>query len=186
MAEPTDTVVAQSDDWLLPTPDASDAPSPEAPPGPTSRRTIVTGAALVLAGAAVGAVVVTATSNGSSTNAAPVANIGPVPGGPVPGGPAPGGQVPGGQAPAAPGPGGLDGEQHLTGTLTAVGASTVTVRTSGGTATYAITSTAEIVRDGAVARLSQLRAGDAVFVHVYPAGSGARLTVERLFASSTT
>jgi hypothetical protein len=162
MAEPTDTVVAQSDDWLTPAPDASASPNPEEP-APTALRKTVTGAALVLVGAAVGAVVVTTASHGSSTTAAPAANVGP----------------------AAAGPGGLDGEQHLTGTLIAVGASTVTVRSAGGTATYAITSTTEIVRDGTVARLSRLRAGDAVFVHAYPTGSGARLAVERLFASSS-
>ena len=62
---------------------------------------------------------------------------------------------------------------------------TVTVKTSAGTATYLVTSSSEIVRNGQVASLSSLQPGDEVLVHVYPAGSGSQLTVERLFATST-
>jgi hypothetical protein len=90
-----------------------------------------------------------------------------------------------GQPPAgAPGAGfgGRAGEQHIAGTLTAVGSSSVTVQSSSGTATYTVDAGTQIVRDGAPATLSQLRAGDAVFLHVYPASSGGRLHVERIFA----
>jgi hypothetical protein len=89
------------------------------------------------------------------------------------------------QAPAgAPGAGpvGRAGEQHITGTLTAVGSSSVTVKTPAGTATYTVDAATQIVRDGASATLSQLRVGDAVFLHVYPTSSGGRLHVERIFA----
>jgi len=41
----------------------------------------------------------------------------------------------------------------------------------------------EIVRNGALARLSAVRAGDSVFVHLIPA-SGSAYVVERLFAQS--
>jgi len=90
------------------------------------------------------------------------------------GGPFPGGTV-----------GGLAGEQHLTGALTAVGDSTVTVRSSTGTATYQVVSDTQILRDGAVAQLSDLREGDPVLVHVYPASDRDRMVVERIFAGLT-
>ena len=75
--------------------------------------------------------------------------------------------------------GGLAGEQRLTGTLTALGKSSITVRTASGTATYSVTSATEIVRAGQPATLSYLRVGDSVFVHVYQSGS--RMLVERIF-----
>ncbi|HET7195366.1 MAG TPA: hypothetical protein VFI99_10285 [Nocardioides sp.] len=80
---------------------------------------------------------------------------------------------------------GLAGEQHLTGTLTAFGDSTVTVRSSSGTATYQVDSDTQIVRNGAAAQLSELQAGDPVLVHVYPASSDRDgMVVERIFAGT--
>ena len=82
-------------------------------------------------------------------------------------------------------PPGFAGEQHLTGTLTAVGDSTVTVESSSGTATYQVVSDTQIVRDGAAAQLSDLEAGNPVLVHVYPASSDSdRMVVERIFAGT--
>ena len=82
-------------------------------------------------------------------------------------------------------PPGFAGEQHLTGILTAVGDSTVTVESSSGTATYRVVSDTQILRDGAAAQLSDLNAGDPVLVHVYPASSDSdRMVVERIFAGT--
>lgn len=66
--------------------------------------------------------------------------------------------------------GGRDGEQHVFGTLTAVGASTVTVRTQAGTTTtYRIDSSTQLVKDGQqVSSLSAMHVDDQVVVHVYP------------------
>jgi hypothetical protein len=94
-------------------------------------------------------------------------------------GPAANGSLPGGFGPG----GGVAGEQHVTGTLTAVGTSTVTVRSSSGTTTYPVTSSTQIVRNGAAATLSQLKVGDPVVVHVLPSRSGTK-TLERIFAGS--
>ena len=81
--------------------------------------------------------------------------------------------------------GGIAGEQHLTGRLTAVGDSTVTVRSSSGTATYQVLSDTQIVRDGASAQLSDLQVGDPVLVHVYPASSDSdQMVAERVFAGT--
>ena len=97
--------------------------------------------------------------------------------GQVPGG---SGQVPGGSGNGGFG-GGLAGEQRLVGTITAVGSRTVTVEArSGSTQTYTVGSDTEIVRNGNRARLSDLKAGDLAFLHVYPQGS--TMMVERIFA----
>src|SRR5207244_1949347 len=77
--------------------------------------------------------------------------------GQLPGGQLPNGQLPGqlqGQGGFAGGRGGVDGEERLSGTVTAVGTSTVTIRTPSGTSKYAVTSHTEIVRNGANAALS--------------------------------
>jgi hypothetical protein len=78
--------------------------------------------------------------------------------------------------------GGIAGEQHVQGAVTAKTSSTVTVGSSSGTATYSVDSTSEIVRDGQPATLSEVKVGDAVLVHVYP--SSGRMLVERLFAGT--
>jgi hypothetical protein len=65
--------------------------------------------------------------------------------------------------------GGFDGEQHIAGTLTAVGTSTVTVRSTTGTTTYRIDATTQLIKDGQqVSSLSAMHIGDSVVVHVYP------------------
>jgi hypothetical protein len=79
--------------------------------------------------------------------------------------------------------GGLDGEQRVQGTLTSVGSSSVTVSTSAGSATYKVNGSTQIVRNGQMASLSDLKAGEAVFLHVYT--SGGTLLAERLFAGTS-
>jgi len=80
-----------------------------------------------------------------------------------------------------PGPGGRTGEQHVFGTVTAVGSSSVTVRlANGSTSTYAVLASSDIVKDGTRVPLSAIKVGDAVFLHVYP--SNGRTVVEHLFA----
>jgi hypothetical protein len=181
MTEPTDTRVVESsgDDWLTPmhADPLTSSDSPSTHPS-LQRRTTLIRAGLVAAGGLVGALAVTTLHHGASQPLTPAANAGTLNGGGtqgLPGQPAAGGFAPGGRA----------GEQHLAGTLTAVGSSTVTVRSTAGTATYTITSNTQIVRNGALTTLSALKVGDTVFVHVYPGTSGSRLLVERLFAGSS-
>jgi hypothetical protein len=138
-------------------------------------------AGLIAAGAVVGGLVVTSLHHGSATSITPAASAGPQGTGQFPGGPHGTGQFAGGG-----GPGGLPGEQRLSGTLVSVGSSTVTVRTTSGTSTYAVTSGTEIVRNGQPASLGALKPGDPVFLHVYPSGSASGLAVERLFAGADT
>jgi len=164
-------------------------------------------AAWLAAGVVTGAVVVAAWhSSQTSTPLNPAAAQGQLPngqggpGGQVPGGQGPGGQVPGGQGPGGqfpggPGPGGMPGnggpgfggrpgEQHVGGTVTAVGSSTVTVKLADGTtATYAVIASSDIVKNGARVSLSAIKVGDAVFLHVYP--SNGQTVVEHLFAGTT-
>ena len=77
------------------------------------------------------------------------------------------------------------GEEHVTGTITAVGSDTVTVKASdGSTATYSVTSETQILDDGAAVALSDLAEGTDVLVHVIPADSGDG-TAERILAGSS-
>jgi hypothetical protein len=76
------------------------------------------------------------------------------------------------------------GEQHLQGRVTAKTATTVTVESASGTATYTVDGSSQIVRDGQTATLAAIQVGEPVLVHVYPGSSG-RLLVERLFAGSS-
>jgi hypothetical protein len=80
--------------------------------------------------------------------------------------------------------GGIDGEQHVQGTVTGTTDTTVTVKSSSGTATYTVNQLSQIVRDGQAVKLSAIKAGDPVLVHVYPGSSG-QMLVERLFAGSS-
>jgi Domain of unknown function (DUF5666) len=86
------------------------------------------------------------------------------------------------------GPGGFGGpvagEQHIQGTVTARTATTVTVRSTGGTATYTVNDSTQIVRNGQAATLAAIQVGDPVLVHVYPSWSG-QLLVERLLAGDS-
>ena len=70
-----------------------------------------------------------------------------------------------------------------TGTVTAVGATSVTIKTSKGTTTYAVTSTSDIDKNGE-AKLSDLKVGDAVrFSSVTVSG---KATIAILHAGSET
>jgi hypothetical protein len=79
-----------------------------------------------------------------------------------------------------PGGGGRAGEQRISGTVTKVGPSSVTVSSTNGTATYVVDNNTQIVRNGNLISLSGLRVGDPVFVHVYPSGSS--VVAERILA----
>ncbi len=153
-------------EWLLPPTPPADRAVPT-PVAGRSRRNVAAAVGLVVGGALVGGIAVSAlTVHGDSpvaTNLRPAASTA-------------GGFGPGSGR-------GLDGEQHLRGTLTAVGGSSITVRSASGTATYTVTGTTQVVRDGAEATLDQLEVGDPVLVHVYPSSGGAML-VERVFAGS--
>jgi hypothetical protein len=169
-----DNATPYGESWqdILASPQASEPEPAEPPPGRS--RSMLKGAALVLAGLVVGTVAVTAaqaaTRDAGTTAAAP-AVLSTTDDPPA---------FDGGRG---FGRGGFDGEQRLSGTLTAVGADSVTVRTSEGTATYAVLGVTDIRRDGQEVALSSLRAGDAVLVHVLPTSSG--LVAERILAAST-
>ena len=65
--------------------------------------------------------------------------------------------------------GGVAGEQHVFGTLTAVDGAALTVRTTSGTSTYTIDASTALVKDGQrVSSLAAMQVGDPVVVHVYP------------------
>jgi hypothetical protein len=81
------------------------------------------------------------------------------------------------------GAGGITGEQHIHGTLGAVGGSTITVETSSGSTTYTVTPTTTIIRNGQQTSLSDLKSGERVLVHVYPGTSG-KLQIEGIFAGT--
>jgi hypothetical protein len=86
---------------------------------------------------------------------------------------------------AARGPGGLAGEQHIQGILTAKTANTISVKSSSGTvATYGITSSTEVARNGANATLAAVKVGDPVLVHVLPTSTSGHPDVERLFVGT--
>jgi hypothetical protein len=169
--------------WLIGGEPASDVVT--SAPG---RRTAFVAVGLVAAGALVGGVAVAALRPHSSTNASIATNptgfaTGQVPSGQVPNGQGLPGQGLPGQNQGGFAGGGVTGEQRLNGTVTAVGASSVTIRTTSGTTAYGVTSQTEIVRNGALASLSAVRKGDSAFVHLIP-GSGSSYVVERLFAQS--
>jgi hypothetical protein len=157
-------------DWLM-TPAAGE---PARPPRARRRASSVIG--LVVAGAVAGGVGVAALQNHLSA-AAPAGSA-------VNGGITGPGVDGGGRGGGFAGPGGVAGEQRLTGTLTAVGSSTVTVRTGGATATYDVDGATQIVRNGAETTLRGLRVGDPVLVHVIPSASGSVHRVERIFAGT--
>ena len=162
--------------------------------GPAAWKAAVRPTAWLAAGVVVGAVVVAAWHSSATGTAAtnPTAVQGQFPNGQVPNGqgpgaPIPNGQLPNGQVPngvpgfGGPGQGGRAGEQHVYGTVTGVGSSSVTVRlASGGTATYAVIASSDIVKNGARVSLGEIKVGDTVFLHVYP--SNGRTVIEHLFA----
>jgi preprotein translocase subunit YajC len=69
----------------------------------------------------------------------------------------------------------------LSGTVTAVGTSSVTIKTASGTSTYAVTSTSDIDKDGE-SQLSKLAAGDAV--RFSTTTSGTTVTIDKLHAGN--
>jgi len=80
-----------------------------------------------------------------------------------------------GMQPPGPGAGrgAMDGETHVTGTITGVGSDSVTVEAAdGSTATYAVEDATQIVRNATEVALSDLEAGEQVLVHVLADGSG--------------
>lgn len=157
-----------------PTDDFLDAPEPAAPAyaeetiagGSSGRKGLATWmstGAWLLAGLVIGALVVAMLHTNKSNNAAglPAANQAPT-------GQLPNGQIPNGGFGGGFG-GGLPGEQHIIGTLTGVGSSSITVRSPSGTATYPIESSTLLIKDGQrVSSPSSLKTGDTVVVHVYP------------------
>ncbi len=163
-----------------PTPlDVSEQPAgSRAPARPAGYRTAAKTAALVAAGLLVGGGMVFAAvhRSGSSTGASASASASG--NGSIGNGNSQGFQG------SPPGGGGISGEQHIQGTLTAKTASTITVKSTGGTAPYAVNATTQIVRNGRSATLSDVKVGDPVFVHVYPSSSG-QMLVERLFAGTS-
>jgi Domain of unknown function (DUF5666) len=197
-APPSPYGPAEPDPWVDITPGRVDdgpafgAPGPR--PGGQGRR-VLGMIGLVAAGAVAGGLIVNAIGGLGGLNTAAVQPAGVGQNGTGPNGVAPGGGVQGG-APGAQGgvPGGApgdqglrggfagqDGEQRLTGTLTAVSASRLTVRTSSGSATYQVVSQTQVVRNGALASASDLKVGDRVLVHVFPA-DGSDGVLERVIA----
>jgi len=163
---------------------------PAASPGGNARRNLVLAGIAVLglvAGAGAVNIYQSITSD-ASTSTAQVRSAQPGTaqnGQPVPGQPVPGQDGENGQ-PLAPGggngPGGVAGEQRIAGTLTARAASSITVKTASGTATYQVDDGTEIVRNGAQVTLAQLSVGDPVLVHLVPADGG--YVAERVVAGT--
>jgi len=125
----------------------------------SSRRTVVQAAGLVLVGAVAGGVLAaTVVASAGAPAAAPTASGGY--GGPPP------------AAYAATGPDGQRGPRPAmqSGTVTAVGTNSVGITTSAGAKTYAVDSGSDIDKNGE-AKLSDLKAGDAVHFAVRPGTS---------------
>jgi hypothetical protein len=158
---------------------------------PSRARRIGSAAALVVGGLIAGTIGITAVqaANGSNDTERPSAATASATGQTLPGETdetAPDqGQLqaapPAGAFGDAPG-GGLDGEQRLSGTVAAIGSSSITVTTSAGKSTYAVTGTTDIRRDGQPIALSALKVGETVLVHVYPSGSS--YAAERILAGT--
>lgn len=168
-----------------------------------SGRRAVQGTALVAAGLVAGVLVVGAwPSGGSVSDAANTRTTGSVTGSQQNGGAPGSGQQPGSPGDRSPGDsglgdgglaqsdprsggrgGGLEGEQRLTGTITAIRGSALTFRASdGATATYTLDASTLVVKDGAPASLTDVKPGDAAHLHIYP--QGATTMVERIFVGT--
>src|SRR6266516_462627 len=115
-------------------------------PAPRRARRAAAAGGLVVAGVAIGALVATAWGAGATTS---------------------GSGSPGVDQTSAVGwanqPGGGYGRLSESGTVTAVGSSSVTIKTSSGTTTYQVTANSDIDKNGE-AKLSDLKVGDAVRV----------------------
>src|SRR3954471_105263 len=166
---------------------------PPAPPAESKARGVTKIVGLFAAGAVAGGLVVGAL-NGFGThdaNTALVTQNGQAAGAPGAAGQGQAGQ--GQQGQQGIGPGGLGGvggqggagdEQHITGTVTAVSGSSLSVKSAGGTATYTIVAQTQIVRGNALADASAIKTGDTVLVHVFPA-QGSDGVLERVFVLSS-
>jgi hypothetical protein len=115
--------------------------SPQPPAG--KRRGIVLGVLGLLAGVAAGAVIATTVNAGATTSSGATAGTS--------------GYTATDNTNGGPGYRGLPNS----GTVTAVGNASVTIKTSTGTVTYGVTSTSDIDKNGE-AQLSDLKVGDAV------------------------
>jgi hypothetical protein len=146
-------------------PPAPAAPPPAAPSRRNWRRPLV-GAGLVAAGVVLGAGAAVLISHSTSDSTGHGIAAGAPPG-------ARGGY------PGAPG---VADEQHVQGTLSAVGTTSITVSTASGKTTYPVSSSTQIIRNGAPATLDQLKVGDPVVVHVIPSSNGRQ--VERIIAGT--
>lgn len=147
----------------------------------TPRKTMAT-VALATAGVAGGAVLgatvsagATTPSTSAATSTSSTSSGAPTSGASAPASGAPTGSRPSGSMPAYRVPG-------LSGTVTAVGSSSVTIKSSTGTTTtYAVTSSSDIDKNGE-ATLSDLKVGDAV---TYSVESGTSTpTIDKLHAGS--
>ena len=160
-----------SDEWVAPPPGSE--PEAPAPTAPRSRwRRYLVPAAVVVAGIAIGAggaLALTGHGGQGSRNTAEVGSIES--------------DQRGGNGDGN-GAGPVAGERHVQGTISAVGASSVTVRTTSGTTTYTVGSSTQIMRNGAPATLTELKVGDPVEVHVLPASSGGTPQLERILAGA--
>lgn len=144
----------------------SDLPPAAAPAGP-ARRPLWRTAGLVAAGLAAGAVMVgllqpSDASPATTTTAAASSRSGTA-------------TDPGGTGRAAAPGGALTGradEEHVVGTLTAVTSTSVTVRSTAGTATYTVDADTDVREDGEQVAVTALSAGEQVLVHVIPGAAG--------------
>jgi hypothetical protein len=164
--------------WVTPPEQSAGEERPGHAAARSGQRRLISAASLAvvsaLAGGAIGFAVARGTSHGATvaSGASNVASSAPA----APS--AAGGVLPG--AGGQPGAGGGGHGMDLQGTLTAVGRSTVTVKSAKGTATYSVTGATEIIRNGAHATLAQLKAGDPALVQVMTVGG--KQQVGRIFA----
>ena len=86
-------------------------------------------------------------------------------------------------APNGGGRGGLDGEQHLSATLSAVDASSITVTTAAGESTFTVDASTQVTQDGQDVAISDLSVGQDVVLHVHPSAGG--WAVERILAATS-
>ena len=125
-----------------------------------SRRTTAQAAGLLLTGAVAGAVLAATFSAGAASPSA--------------GTPGPSSYAATGTGPGGYGFGDHRGPGRLgvmqSGTVTAVGANSVTIKTTGGTKTYAVDADSDIDKNGE-AKLSDLKSGDAVHFVLRPGTS---------------
>jgi hypothetical protein len=147
---------------------AADHPAPAAP---ASRPRKIGGAvALLVAGAIAGGLGVTAVHGSSTTATSNAAQPGQF------GGP--------GGASGFGGTGGRPGQGGQAGTVGSVGTDTLTVTTSSGSTTYAVTSATQIMNSGSTVSLSSLAAGEQVMVMAGTSTSNGHPVAARILAGT--